>query len=232
MDDLQRKTRPDDLLGNLPLEQQTRILAWLGEASYADVLKRIAAPPPHGLGLTVPYTTLRRFYIKNLPEKLRQTRLSEMLELRAAAELVSVEPAPYEILAKEALQRHVFLQSLCPEAHGDKFRRNLQLLLQWRALDLKEKNFERGLANPASPPQSTPQLPPLQVLAQIQAHLTAPSAPLPPPSAPPQSLSNPEPRPLLPASPPLCPGEALPEPPPPASADTSPPHQLARFSTI
>ena len=45
------KTRPDDLLGNLPEDQQNIILDWCEESSYRDVLKKIAAPPPEGLGL-------------------------------------------------------------------------------------------------------------------------------------------------------------------------------------
>jgi hypothetical protein len=54
-------------LGNLPEDQQNRILDWLEGLSYRDTLKQIAAPAPEGLGLEVHYTTLRNFHQKLLP---------------------------------------------------------------------------------------------------------------------------------------------------------------------
>lgn len=69
-----RKTRSDSVLGNLPTDQQDRIIKWLRQHSYAQVLAKIAAPPPEGLGLTVPCTSLRRFYTQHLPEEVLKER--------------------------------------------------------------------------------------------------------------------------------------------------------------
>src|SRR5687768_11357206 len=79
------KTRPDDILGNLPEDQQHLILDWCEELSYRDVLKKIAAPPPEGLGLTVHYTSLRRFFMKRFPERYLQERTTALAEFAGAA---------------------------------------------------------------------------------------------------------------------------------------------------
>src|SRR3546814_13890023 len=56
------------------------ILDWCEESSYRDVLKKIAAPPPEGLGLKIHYTLLRRFFLKHFPERYLQERASAMAQ--------------------------------------------------------------------------------------------------------------------------------------------------------
>ena len=103
------KTRPDDLLGNLTEDQQNRILDWCEELSYREVLKKIAAPPPEGLGLTVHYTSLRRFYLKRFPERFFQDRAASMTHWEEIARQIEApELGVFWIMAKEALEKHVF----------------------------------------------------------------------------------------------------------------------------
>jgi hypothetical protein len=61
MTNIYRKTRPDDVLGNLSSDDQEKILSWCDDEPYRDVLKRIAVPPPEGLGPHINYGTLRNF---------------------------------------------------------------------------------------------------------------------------------------------------------------------------
>jgi hypothetical protein len=137
-----KKTRPDDVLGNLPPEKKDLIVRWLGQMTYEDVLKRIAEPEPHGLGIQTHYTSLRRFYTKNLPEELVGARREEMVRLRGLAEVCEAEPAPYDALIREFFTKGVFYQSLSLP-HGDEsFREDMRLLLELRAQELKEKHLE------------------------------------------------------------------------------------------
>ncbi len=168
-----RKTRPDDVLGNLPEDQKHRLVVWLGQYTYSEVLQKIAAPPPEGLGLNVQYTSLRRFYTKHLPADLLHSRKEEMLRLRVYAELVEAEPAPYRVLTKEALERQLFYQSLAPESHGEKFLKNMQMLLNLRAQELKEKYFElqkNRLETKADPAKNASTL---RIFAAFQAQVQA-----------------------------------------------------------
>jgi hypothetical protein len=137
-----RKTRPDDVLGNLPAEKKNRIIRWLGEMSYEEVLERIAKPEPEGLGIKTHYTSLRRFYTKNLPEDLVSFRREEMIRLRGLAECCEAEPAPYDALIREFFTKGVFYQSLGLPQRDPNFRENMRLLLDLRAQELKEKHLE------------------------------------------------------------------------------------------
>jgi hypothetical protein len=105
-----QKTRPDDILGNLPEDQQHLILDWCEESSYREVLKKIAAPPPEGLGLNIHYTSLRRFFLKHFPERYLQERATAMAQWSgAASDIEGGDFGAYWLLAKEALEKHLFL---------------------------------------------------------------------------------------------------------------------------
>jgi hypothetical protein len=106
------------------------------------ILNRIAEPEPLGLGIETHYTSLRRFYTKNLPEELVGSRREEMLQLRGLAELCEAEPAPYDALIREFFTKTVFYQSLSMPQHDQRFRDNMRLLLDLRAQELKEKHLE------------------------------------------------------------------------------------------
>ena len=103
------KTRPDDVLGNLNEDQQNMILDWCEESSFRDVLAKIAAPPPEGLGLTVHYTSLRRFYHKRFPERFLRERAATYEQWRTVADDLQGEDfCHFWVLAKESLEKHVF----------------------------------------------------------------------------------------------------------------------------
>ena len=166
-----RKTRPDDVLGNLPPEKKNRIIRWLAEMSYEDVVKRIAEPEPRGLGLQTHYTSLRRFYVKNLPDDLASSRREEMISLRGLAEVCEAEPAPYDTLIREFFTKGVFYQSL-GLAHCDpNFRENMRLLLELRAQELKEKHLELQKARLESDQRKTKPEVNFQIFAAFQAQM-------------------------------------------------------------
>lgn len=103
------KTRPDDVLGNLTEDQQNIILDWCEELSYREVLKKIAAPPPEGLGLNVHYTSLRRFFLKRFPERFLRDRAASITHWEEIARQIEApELGVFWVMAKEALEKHVF----------------------------------------------------------------------------------------------------------------------------
>jgi len=169
--DSNRKIRPDDMLGQLPREQQDLIVQWLGRFSYREVLEKIAAPPPTGLGLPVHYNSLRRFYIKNLPDRLTAGRREELAGYRGVAELIEAEPNPYNALTREALERHIFQLSLSLYEHSEQFLRMSDLELRTRAQRLKEKYYDlakQKAERPATQPKSEVNV---QVFAALQAQI-------------------------------------------------------------
>ena len=138
----ERKLRPDDVLGHLPPDQKEKIILWLGTLSYRDTLAKIQAPPPEGLGIKANYDSLRRFYARHLPDEIAMNRKAEALSILNIAETIKEEPAPYEVLIKEFFLKHLFFQSMAPHQHEKTWSRNLQLMLSWRALELKEQSLE------------------------------------------------------------------------------------------
>jgi hypothetical protein len=56
--------RKNDILGNLPEEDQLRVLDWIQQTSYRKAIEQIARPKPEGLNLKVHLTSLRRFHEK------------------------------------------------------------------------------------------------------------------------------------------------------------------------
>jgi hypothetical protein len=104
------KVRPNDLLGNLSEDQQNLILDWCEEFSFRDVLTRIAAPPPEGLGLSTHYTSLRRFYLKHFHARFILERSESMEQWKdVVADIQSANLSPFWLLAKEALEKKIFI---------------------------------------------------------------------------------------------------------------------------
>ena len=166
-----RKIRPDDVLGNLPPEKKNMIVRWLGEMSYEDVLKRIAEPEPEGLGIETHYNSLRRFYMKNLPEDLASSRRQEMIGLRGLAEVCEAEPAPYDTLIREFFTKGVFYQSVGVPHRDPNFRENMRLLLELRAQELKEKHLELQKARFESDKSKSRPDANFQIFAAFQAQM-------------------------------------------------------------
>ncbi len=203
MNTIERKTRPDDLLGNLSQEQKQRIIGWLGELTYVEVLEKIADAPPEGLGLKVHYNSLRRFFGKYIDQDLLKERQEANERLRHFMDVVEAEPAPYEALTREFFQKNLFLQSLSPGHHGDKFIKNFQLMLNLRAQELKEKYYELAKARLQSLSHKHQTEAALQVLSHFQGQIGPSDAKNPPLQAVPEAISPPKMPPLLanPASP-------------------------------
>lgn len=166
-----RKTRPDDILGNLSPEKKSLIVRWLGQMSYEDVVQRIAEPEPHGLGIQTHYTSLRRFYTKNLPDDLLHSRREEMIHLRGLAETCQAEPAPYDTLIREFFTKSVFYQSLSMPTRDQGFRDNMRLLLDLRAQELKEQHLELQKERLASGQAKAKPDVTLQIFAGFQAQI-------------------------------------------------------------
>jgi len=81
-----------DVLGNLSEEDQERVLEWLENTSYREVLKLIAEPAPEGFGLKIHYNSLRKFYLKNLPLRLNIHRHDEAIEWQALTKQAEIQP--------------------------------------------------------------------------------------------------------------------------------------------
>ena len=58
--------RPDDILANLPVEDQRRLLHWLATRSMRQTQKLAARPRPEGLDLHVSLNTITRYRSKHL----------------------------------------------------------------------------------------------------------------------------------------------------------------------
>ncbi|HYE32222.1 MAG TPA: hypothetical protein VEH27_12390 [Methylomirabilota bacterium] len=157
-----RKTRPDDVLGNLPLAQREQILAWLSEHSYASVQRHLSAPAPHGCGLDVSVTSLQRFYVKHLPAQLRREREQSLAEFKETAASLKAEPHPYFVLARELIEQHVLALSGSPNGNEDRLVKLTDLLLRIRSQELRERDLARKLdaiSRSRSPEASTPVTP-------------------------------------------------------------------------
>lgn len=132
------KRRPDDILGNLPEDQQHLILDWCEEFSFREVLKKIAAPPPEGLGLNVHYTSLRRFFMKYFPERYLQERTTAMAHWTpAASDIEGGDFGAYWLLAKEALEKNLFLR-----LQNDDFDRRELTSLMRIALRMEDQRLQ------------------------------------------------------------------------------------------
>ncbi len=211
MNTIERKTRPDDQLGNLPQEQKQRIIGWFGELTYDDVLKKIADAPPEGLGLKVQYTSLRRFFGKYIDQDLLKERQEANERLRHFMDVIEAEPAPYEALTREFFQKNLFLQSMSPGHHGDKFIKNFQLMLNLRAQELKEKYYELAKARLQAQSNKEQAAAALQVFSHFQAQIGPHEAQNLPPQTEMEAISPPKPTPLLANSASPMPAQPVPE---------------------
>src|SRR5688572_30514667 len=135
-----RKPRPDCLLNNLPQDQQRRILDWVASDTYMNVIKKIAAPAPEGLGLKVHYTSLRRFWQLHLASELHSQR-ADTAHLRSFSRVAERRPTPYTALTREALERYSFQLALSPNANPDVLLKLNQFLLRLRNHDITAQKF-------------------------------------------------------------------------------------------
>ena len=154
------KIRPDDVLGNLSEEDQERVLEWLENTSYREVLKLIAEPAPEGFGLKIHYNSLRKFYLKNLPMRLHIHRHDEALEWKTLADQSAFQPIDFQNLIRESLERQVMISLNESEPNNRRSVQLLECLLRWRNQELTKEKRASALrsALPFSP--SRPVLPP------------------------------------------------------------------------
>jgi hypothetical protein len=146
-----RRVRPDNVLSNLPLEDQDQILSWLEEMTYAAAVEQIAKPRPEGLGLATHVTSLHRFSARHTAEENTVGHDPEIWT--DLIERVSASPINFRIVLMQTLERETLLAV-------ERFRENpkdaIKLLDRWlraRAFDLKERKpsaIAHDLAEPGS----------------------------------------------------------------------------------
>lgn len=109
------KVRPNDVLGNLPVNDQERILDWCDHEPYRDVMEKIALPAPEGLGLKIHYNSLRNFYLKHLPRRTSLKREESLNDWELLAEAAEYEEVNLGPLLREFIQKQLFLMVNEPE---------------------------------------------------------------------------------------------------------------------
>jgi hypothetical protein len=149
MTTIYRKTRPDDILGNLSSTDQDTILAWCDDEPYRDVLKRIAAPPPEGFGLEVHYGTLRNFYLKNLPLRMAMKREDLLDDWEILAGQIKDNPVQYAPILRDLVQKQIFHLLCQPDLTNDQVHGILKVFLKCQNHDLAQQRlaFQKKLHN-------------------------------------------------------------------------------------
>jgi hypothetical protein len=139
-------------------------MEWLEHTSYREVLKKIAEPPPAGLGLTIHFNSLRKFYLKNLPFYLQIQRHNEARDWRALEKQAADDPVHLHDLIRESLERQVMAGLQNGEINSGKTFQLIDYLLRWRAqeVNLRKQGVPVGLpSRPAliRPPLAPPKEP-------------------------------------------------------------------------
>jgi hypothetical protein len=141
MTNIYRKTRPDDVLGNLSGSDQDTILAWCDDEPYRDVIKKISAPPPEGFGLQVHYGTLRNFYLKNLPIRMAMKREDLLGDWKMLAAQINENPVQYAPILRELVQKHIFHVLCQPDLTNDQVHGILKVFLKCQNHDLAQQRL-------------------------------------------------------------------------------------------
>ena len=102
---LTRKPNSNNVLANLPFEDQVRIHDWLQNSSYRETITKIAAPRPEGLGLEIEYNSVRRYYTKYVRPLSALQRTMRTVHYLDQARLIVQDPIPYKIVALDELGR-------------------------------------------------------------------------------------------------------------------------------
>ena len=162
----ERKPNANNILANLPDDDQRRIHEWLQTNSYEDTVELIAALRPEGLGLKVHYTSLRNYYRRFIhPDRV--VRRSMLLDTyRDMAEMAIDDPVPFMVVVAEGLYRHLADLSLEPKPGLKDLERLFRIYHKIQDMDLKRERLTLAKSKTSPMPQA----------AELAASPTAESA--------------------------------------------------------
>ena len=137
----ERKPNSNNILANLPDEDQRRIHEWLKNLSYEATVEQIALPRPEGLDLKIHYTSLRNYYRRFIhPDRI--VRRNMLLDTyRDMAEMAIDDPIPFMIVVAEGLQRHLADLAHEPKPSLKDLERLFRIFHKIQDMDLKRERL-------------------------------------------------------------------------------------------
>ncbi len=157
----ERKPNSNNILANLPDEDQRRIHEWLKNLSYEAAVEQIALPRPEGLDLKIHYTSLRNYYRRFIhPDRI--VRRNMLLDTyRDMAEMAIDDPIPFMIVVAEGLQRHLADLAHEPKPSLKDLERLFRIFHKIQDMDLKRERLnlakeKAGVSPVGRVPQSAP----------------------------------------------------------------------------
>jgi hypothetical protein len=121
------------ILDSLEPEQKEQLMTWLSNLEIAQVLDKVAAPPPEGFGIKTHITSLRRFYQR---EKIREAQ--ENVNFARAACTQASDLEIIHTAAFTALTHRAFESAIAPDLAGS----HLPAAAKW-LLALQDNEFRR-----------------------------------------------------------------------------------------
>lgn len=136
-----RKTRPDDVLGNLGEAEQLKLcdlLTTQGLTLY-DVRDIIAKPPPDGFSCSTSVSALSRYYTKNVGPMLIAKRQRAVSTAEAVAQEASKTPGRFDAATIDALKQKAFELAISPQVNPKDVKAIFSLVLKARDQDLEDR---------------------------------------------------------------------------------------------
>ncbi len=148
----ERKPNSNNILANLPDEDQRRIHEWLKNLSYEAAVEQIALPRPEGLDLKIHYTSLRNYYRRFIhPDRI--VRRNMLLDTyRDMAEMAIDDPIPFMIVVAEGLQRHLADLAHEPKPSLKDLERLFRIFHKIQDMDLKRERLNLAKEKADKPP--------------------------------------------------------------------------------
>jgi hypothetical protein len=146
------RSRIDDRLNNLSTEHQELLVSWLRTMSYTQASRRIAMPPPEGLGLQSSRSAIQRFYKKYYAIQAIEGALEAIPYLVPDLKDQSLESCMNYLLQTQLKTANE------PDADPVAFRRLARFYsrlrdqeLRNRSLDIRGKKLQLQLARKGAP---------------------------------------------------------------------------------
>lgn len=136
-----RKTRPDDVLGNLGDAEQLKLcdlLTTQGLTLY-DVRDIIAKPPPDGFSCSTSVSALSRYYNKHVGPMLIAKRQRAVSTAEAVAQEASRTPGRFDAATIDALKQKAFELAISPQVNPKDVKAIFSLVLKARDQDLEDR---------------------------------------------------------------------------------------------
>ena len=140
------KPRSDSVLHNLSIEDQEKVKEWLASLSYADVIKRIAAPRPDGMNINVHENSLRRYYEQVMPDFLAERRRIALHGARRIQTAINEEPGGFAAPTLDALEQRVFEMALNSSTNPEAIYKLYRLILRANDQKFAREKFEFSAA--------------------------------------------------------------------------------------